>query len=920
MEEEYDYSMYTTVCTITICPVSNVLSIRRANNRISEASSRYASFNCLKIPLEFYYNKESGNIIYGDMMIGHYKQYPPHEKYVQVSNFVEDLYALYQHSRKGESTIKDDPQLCSAISCFLTKLYPDELSNQQEAFTTQYAFILPSHKYTNKIFVDDYFRPLLRATPWLTLDDASSKTVFTNRIDTLGHLLNGSLRPWLNLKLQREEKYFLCNLQKVFGQDKLLVSANFIRAVYDPDLIAASGRSMTALGGEILLSTKLLTPPLIFEIPISPAIDSMNNLAKFLSMKVFTHGDDDLNHDELDDYTTDREQNSLMRRLIRAISTSNFKDQWSQKIEVNQFSNSREWRHMLSDKNKRKLSQVTYMDILEFFSSFDMSSLGSSIMRYLNEHNDEEGFQSILTFDEYAAVESTYQNRFHHNSVNSDFANTCGHQFYLLKAQQSIFDFINTFRRNSHTTYTSVTEENLVEGYAYKILKMVQLSSKLGKPVVMKPVEETEKESSKPPAIQQEKLALLDKIQPYGYYVEANISCSYGIKMSLNQVIETAADDSRLQKSTMSIRDASCQAPEMYNSIFGALWRTIDGHSANPQCKSLHEDEPVDFDSYKANAADLVNAIKSSMENKANAIRDLDEVIYHYNAKPNCMCNIAITHRLVMDSGLLPYLKSIARTIVASLKTKAAFGNYKISCLIVTGEFLYKWLEQSNSTYGEYIWIELQKAIGSELNNKQLCIHLMMMQSVVLEDNNLDFWPLKLEKYRQVFSKQYFLRILAGGVRNFQVYQDKGDHWVKVPITEQDEEMIWNIPLLAIEGKRDLKCSLKEKFYVVFGLEEADDFYCQIELLPLSLTNLDNVDTALSSKINVALISDLHHFYSSADIVKARSTFPLEVMIMPCSYLSAIDLRLRMGIDASANDPLRYDHIAYSERLTLQKI
>lgn len=42
---------------------------------------------------------------------------------------------------------------------------------------------------------------------------------------------------------------------------------------------------------------------------------------------------------------------------------------------------------------------------------------------------------------------------------------------------------------------------------------------------------------------------------------------------------------------------------------------------------------------------------------------------------------------------------------------------------------------------------------------------------------------------------------------------------------------------------------------------------------------------------------------------------------MPCSRSSAIDLKMRMGIDSTAaKDPLEYEHIAYSEKLTLERI
>lgn len=265
-------------------------------------------------------------------MIDHYKQYPPHEKYVDVPNFVEDLYTLCQRSCKGEPENQHDKALQAAITVFLTRIYPLELSDKEEASTTQYVFVLPSHKYTNKTFIEEYFRSLLRATPWLMPGDPSSKIVFSKSIDALGYLLDGSQLPWCKLKLQREKKYLFCNLKKMVDQDKVLLSANFIRAVYDPDLIAASRRSMAALGGETLLWPKLVAPPLTVEIPVSPAIEGINNLVSFLYMKVFADDSIGLNHQELDDYNTDSKHNSLMHHLIRSISTSNFrvhsKDTW----------------------------------------------------------------------------------------------------------------------------------------------------------------------------------------------------------------------------------------------------------------------------------------------------------------------------------------------------------------------------------------------------------------------------------------------------------------------------------------------------------------------------------------------------------------------------------------------------------------
>lgn len=88
----------------------------------------------------------------------------------------------------------------------------------------------------------------------------------------------------------------------------------------------------------------------------------------------------------------------------------------------------------------------------------------------------------------------------------------------------------------------------------------------------------------------------------------------------------------------------------------------------------------------------------------------------------------------------------------------------------------------------------------------------------------------------------------------------------------------------------------------------------------ISKEELDNLDEATSSIYNVALLVGHNPFQGSTIFVKNRISFPLEVDIQPCSYLSAVDLKMRMGINVSSHDPLRFDHNSYPERLTLQKI
>lgn len=71
---------------------------------------------------------------------------------------------------------------------------------------------------------------------------------------------------------------------------------------------------------------------------------------------------------------------------------------------------------------------------------------------------------------------------------------------------------------------------------------------------------------------------------------------------------------------------------------------------------------------------------------------------------------------------------------------------------------------------------------------------------------------------------------------------------------------------------------------------------------------------------HIALQAGLPSYNISIKGVVKQCTFPLEIDIEPCSNLSAINLKMRMGINASSKDPLGYEYIQYPERLTLKRL
>lgn len=273
-----------------------------------------------KIPLGFYYNEEDGEIIYGSLMELHYKRYPPKKRYLRISNFLQDLYVLYQKDCDKKSQMKDDATLYLATKAFLTKIYPFQLRQDKNTSAIQYVFILPDQKYASKDFVDEFWLPLLQNTPWAVKGSSSNKIKFYNNFQCLIYYLNNQIG------LQREHLYLLWNLQlKSSDENKLLVDVAPIRAVYDPELIAASKRSTATLGENILFSPKLPFPTKSFEIIVPSVNEKVNELAIFLYLKVFAVAEAVSHQTQLDEYNTDSKNESIIHQLISAISESIYK-------------------------------------------------------------------------------------------------------------------------------------------------------------------------------------------------------------------------------------------------------------------------------------------------------------------------------------------------------------------------------------------------------------------------------------------------------------------------------------------------------------------------------------------------------------------------------------------------------------------
>jgi len=200
---------------------------------------------------------------------------------------------------------------------------------------------------------------------------------------------------------------------------------------------------------------------------------------------------------------------------------------------------------------------------------------------------------------------------------------------------------------------------------------------------------------------------------------------------------------------------------------------------------------------------------------RSQEIFDLDEEIsflwkdIHFKKGKN------ITHRVVMDIGILPYLKELANALSSSLKSKAMFGNYKTACIVITGELLHLWLTRYNSKYSEYMWTNLLAELSSQFYVRQIRAQLVLTKEIVISDHNQGYPPLKRQKYQQISSKGYFLNIRRLHGPSIEIYHCQEDKCSKMSATKIRNHDHWKIPL-STSNQLDGQCPIhiEEEFFI----------------------------------------------------------------------------------------------------------
>ncbi|EPB83530.1 hypothetical protein HMPREF1544_09691 [Mucor circinelloides 1006PhL] len=718
---------------------------------------------------------------------------------------------MYNSHNIHQSITGNDLIIYEAIISFLTKLWlGNRIEEIYDLATTQFAFLLPMED-SDAGFVNNFLQPLLLKTPWLSTCDPKSKLIFINDLQAYLYSLQDPQHVD-NINLQKEGRYLICNIQNMATRGRVTVELGAVQMVYDKDLVAASNKSILTLGSNPLLEPKSLCPTVRHTLSFVPSLNDMKNLAKFLFLKIFAESSDEkIGNDSYSDYCSDNKYYDKvlfeeLLRLLRISINSNVVLDFYHRIKMN-LKQSIIYKK-LSKEQHEKLSSITYEEIFRNLNcSSNYFEMTKVMIDYLESNFNDETINGALV-----RVDREYWNYY------------CGRpnywiyeellEYYFLKAKIDVIKQMHDLEhiRISHTPQI-VFDYSLKNGCIYKIFRMFEMSSKLQQPIIKHHLTSRLTENVTEHQGNREKNTIIDNIQAYAFYAEADITVNQVIRLSLNQVIETSATNGDMEKSTLPVCEDTYQLDDMFEAICTNIWNVAELDSES--CQDVSNCNTKQLDYYTNFKTQLKTLINNTLMDRSQEIFDLDEEIsflwkdIHFKKGKN------ITHRVVMDIGILPYLKELANALSSSLKSKAMFGNYKTACIVITGELLHLWLTRYNSKYSEYMWTNLLAELSSQFYVRQIRAQLVLTKEIVISDHNQGYPPLKRQKYQQISSKGYFLNIRRLHGPSIEIYHCQEDKCSKMSATKIRNHDHWKIPL-STSNQLDGQCPIhiEEEFFI----------------------------------------------------------------------------------------------------------
>jgi len=329
-------------------------------------------------------------------------------------------------------------------------------------------------------------------------------------------------------------------------------------------------------------------------------------------------------------------------------------------------------------------------------------------------------------------------------------------------------------------------------------------------------------------------------------------------------------------------------------------------------------------------------------------ITDLDEGLNIGLHHPSYQLPMVISHRAIMDIGIVPYLSTIASSIITSLEDENLFGKYKARVAIVTGSLLYQWLYEFQPAYSNFIWHQLITALASQTYLKQTTTSIILTKDYVRKHHCFEYVPYEREKYQQVLSKSFFLEVEHVAGPQAEVYINHGTFYERVPHKKMSNGRdTWIIQLLQGQIEPVSQHTIKKSIYLRLkgGLSELSStayktLYYSIGkgLIAYSIVAhqfilaylIDLIDTVISDEAlllentrgfaieNVSLTTSLSSSFRSSEEFYNMSSFPIDIYIKSSSFLSAINVEIQTGFDDFGDG---YHCLAdIPERLTVRQI
>lgn len=167
---------------------------------------------------------------------------------------------------------------------------------------------------------------------------------------------------------------------------------------------------------------------------------------------------------------------------------------------------------------------------------------------------------------------------------------------------------------------------------------------------------------------------------------------------------------------------------------------------------------------------------------------------------------------MVLDMGVKHYLNSIARSIIAYVKSPAIFDKYNAQTIIITGSLLSDWTKLNNTLYRDFIWKQLEEALCLSLYQHQMKVHLIMSHTDVeiFPDERLIKW----ERYQQVVGDKRIIVCIEGFNVSGELYEDKGGRYELVPSIKVDDKEHWRLHLIHNDETLLGQAGISSRYYL----------------------------------------------------------------------------------------------------------